>query len=210
MCSGDAEDDPDGGRLDNRAERFVVDDAVPLREPTNDPSGFMSSQRAVSVILVLEDPLAGDDVDARRSRNETPGAIVHEHLVFFSHGRAPICIGECGTCVAWQRRSQAGGRRGEAIPLHGRWQGTRLGTNRPHRRLWSQRRCWGRRRHCLWCWSRRSLRRRRWSRSRLTTTVVDAEPVPDRAGWRRRRWSRNLPRLLVRSRGDGACWWRWC
>ena len=119
---GDAEDDPDGGRFDNRTERLVVVDAVPLREPMNDPSGFMTSQRAVSIILVLEDPLAGDDVGTRRSRNKTPGAIVHKRLVFFGHRRAPISIGERGTGVAWQRRSQVGGRDGEAIPLHGRRQ----------------------------------------------------------------------------------------
>jgi len=119
---GDAEDDPDGGRFDNRTERLVVVDAVPLREATNNPSGFMTSQRAVSIILVLEDPLAGDDVGTRRSRNKTPGAIVHERLVFFGHGRAPIRIGERGARVARQRRSQTGGRRGEAIPLHGRRQ----------------------------------------------------------------------------------------
>jgi len=118
--SGDAEDDPDGGRFDNRAERLVVVDAVPLRKATNDPPGLMASQGAVSTILVLEDPLAGDDVGTRRARNETPGAIVNERLVFFSHRRAPICIGERGAGVAWQRRRQAGGCRSEAIPLHGR------------------------------------------------------------------------------------------
>ena len=118
--SGDAEDDPDGGRFDNRAERLVVVDAVPLRKTTNDPPGLMASQRAVSTILVLKDPLAGDDVGTRRARNETPGAIVNERLVFFSHRRAPIRIGERGAGVAWQRRRQAGGCRSEAVPLHGR------------------------------------------------------------------------------------------
>ena len=97
-------------------------------------------------IIVLEDPLAGDDVGSRRSRNETPGAIVHERLIFFSHRRTPIRIGERGARVAWQRRSQTGGRCGEAVPLHGRRQGTRLGTSRPRRRLL---RCWSLGQHCL-------------------------------------------------------------
>ena len=116
---GDAEDGPDGGRFDNRAERLVVVDAVPLREATNNPSSFMTSQRAINIILVLEDPLVGDDVGTRRSRNKTPGAIVHKRLVFFGHRRTPIGIGERGTSVAWQRRSQAG-RSGEVVPLHRR------------------------------------------------------------------------------------------
>jgi hypothetical protein len=114
---GDGEDDSDGGRFDNRAERLIVVDTVPLREAMNNPSGFMTSQRAVSIILVLEDPLAGDDVGMRRSRNKTPGAIVHKRLVFFGHRRVPVSIGERSTGVAWQRRSLVGGRGGEAIPL---------------------------------------------------------------------------------------------
>ena len=132
---GDAEDDPNGSGFDNRAKRLVVIDVVLLREATNDPSGFMASQRAVSMILVLEDPLVGDDVGMRRSKDKTPGAIVHKRLVFFSHGRAPIHIGERGARVAWQRRRQAGGRRGKAVPLHGRRQGTHLGTSCPRRGL---------------------------------------------------------------------------
>jgi len=82
---GDCEDDPDGSRFDNRAERLVVVDAVLLREATNDPSGFMTSQRAVSMILVLKDPFAGVDVGTRRSRDEAPCVIVDERLVFVGH-----------------------------------------------------------------------------------------------------------------------------
>jgi hypothetical protein len=66
---GDAEDDPNGGRFDDRAKSLIVVDTVTLREATNYPSGFMTSQRTVRVELVLEDPLAGDDIGTRRSRN---------------------------------------------------------------------------------------------------------------------------------------------
>jgi hypothetical protein len=95
----DAENSPDGGWFDNRAERLVVVDAVTLRETTDDPPGLMTSQGAVSTKFVLEDPLAGDDDGTRRSRNETPGAIVDERLVLFNHRRAPILIGERGARV---------------------------------------------------------------------------------------------------------------
>ena len=185
---GDAEDDPDGSRFDNRAERLVVVDVVLLQEATNDPSGFMASQRAVSMILMLEDSLAGDDIGTRRSRDETPGAIVHERVVFFSHGHTPIRIGERGARVAWQWRSQAGGRRGKAVPLHGRLQGTRLGTSRPRRGLlWR----WSQGHHGLLQWGRRCRLGRLWSRRRSwTTTVVDAEP------------------LAGRGRGGNTCWRR--
>ena len=81
-----------GSRFDNRVERLIVVDAVLLREAMNDPSGFMASQRAVSMILVLEDPLVGDDVGTRRSRDEAPCAIVDERLVFIGHSCTPIWI----------------------------------------------------------------------------------------------------------------------
>jgi hypothetical protein len=121
---GDAENNPDGGRFDDRTERLVVVDAVSLRKPSNDPPGLMACQGAVSMALVLEDPLAGDDVGARRARNETPGAIVDECLVLISHRGTPIRIRERGASVGrqWRRR----GDRGEAVALHGRWQGACL------------------------------------------------------------------------------------
>ena len=102
--SGNAEDDANGSRFDNRTERLVVVDVVLLRKTTNDPPGFMASERAISTIFVLEDPLAGDDVGTWRSGYETPCAIIHERLVFVGHRRAPIWIGQRSAGVDGQRR----------------------------------------------------------------------------------------------------------
>jgi hypothetical protein len=96
---GDVENSPDGGWFDDWTEHLVVVDVVPLREPSNDPPGLMASQGAVSTELVLEDSLAGDDVGTRRSRNNTPGAIVDKRLVLISHRSIPIRIGERGASV---------------------------------------------------------------------------------------------------------------
>jgi len=90
---GEAEDDPYHGRFDNRTECLVVVDAVLLREPANNPPDLVSSEGAVGVVLVLEDPLVGDDISARRSRNKLPGAIVDERLVLVNHCSAPIWVG---------------------------------------------------------------------------------------------------------------------
>ena len=78
--SSDAEDDPNRGRLDDGAERLVVVDAVSLGEAADNPMSPMTSQRDVGVELVLEDPLAGDDVGARRPGDEAP-RVVDESLV---------------------------------------------------------------------------------------------------------------------------------
>jgi hypothetical protein len=56
--------------------------------------------------LLPEDPLAGDDIGTWRSRDEAPGAIVHERLVFFRHRLPPIWVGQGSTRVGGQRRSQ--------------------------------------------------------------------------------------------------------
>jgi hypothetical protein len=92
LMDGEAEDDPYRRRFDNRTESLVEVDAVLLREPANNPSGLVTSKGAVGVVLVLEDPLAGDDISARRSRNKPPGAVVDERLVLFNHRSAPIWV----------------------------------------------------------------------------------------------------------------------
>ena len=92
LMDGEAEDDPYRRRFDNQTESLVEVDAVLLREPANNPSGLVTSKGAVGVVLVLEDPLAGDDISARRSRNKPPGAVVDERLVLFNHRSAPIWV----------------------------------------------------------------------------------------------------------------------
>ena len=59
----------------------------------------MVSEGAVGVVLVLENPLAGDDVSEGRSRNKPLGAVVDERLVLLNHRSAPIWIGEGAAIV---------------------------------------------------------------------------------------------------------------
>jgi len=160
--SGDAEDDADGSRFNNRTECLVVVDVVLLRKTTNDPPGFMASERAISTILVLEDPLAGDDVGTRQSGYEAPCAIIHERLVFIGHRCVPVWIGQSSAGVGGQRRGRGRCRRREAVALDRRRQGARPGVSLP-RRSWCLR-------HLLVRLLRKSRgrrdrrRRRRWTR----------------------------------------------
>jgi len=93
LMDGEAEDDPYRRRFDNRTEGLVIVDVVLLREPANNPPGLVSSEGAVGVVLVLEDPLAGDDISMRWSRNKPPGVVVDERLVLVNHRSAPIWVG---------------------------------------------------------------------------------------------------------------------
>ena len=54
---GDAEDDADGGGLDDRTERLVEVNARLLREATNNPARLVASESTIRTKLVLEDPL---------------------------------------------------------------------------------------------------------------------------------------------------------
>ena len=54
---GDAEDDADGGGLDDRTERLVEVNARLLSEGTNNPARLVASESTIRTKLVLEDPL---------------------------------------------------------------------------------------------------------------------------------------------------------
>jgi len=159
--SGDAENSPDGCRFDHRAECLVVVYAVLLGEAADDPARLVPSKSTVGMVLMLEDPLPGDDVGTRRSGNETPGAVVNQGLKLISHGSSPIRIGEPATVVRRERGRDDGG---QPLVLYAR-NNTRLCTSHRsrgfrgsrhrgrHRRrcrcarsasVDQQRRCWGR------------------------------------------------------------------
>jgi len=70
-----AEDDPNGSRLDDGPEGLVVVDAVALGEAADNPASLVASQGAITVELMPEDPLAGDHVGAGRTGNEAPGVL---------------------------------------------------------------------------------------------------------------------------------------
>jgi hypothetical protein len=101
--SGDVEDCPDGRRFDHRAESPVVVDAVLLGEAANDLACLVPSKSTVGVVLMLEDPLPGDDVGSRRAWNKPPSTVVEEGLELVSHGGSPIGISEPTAVVRRER-----------------------------------------------------------------------------------------------------------
>jgi hypothetical protein len=107
--SSDAEDDPNRCRLDDGAERLVIVDAVSLGEAADDPASLMTSQRAVGVELMPEDPFASDNIGARRLGDEAPCVVVDESLVLLSHSRAPLRVGKGPSVVTGNGRGSRGG-----------------------------------------------------------------------------------------------------
>ena len=108
---GDAEDDTNGRGLDDGAEGLVVVDAMLLGVATNNPTCLVTGERAIGVELVLEDPLAGNDVCTRWTRDEPPRAIVDQSLELFGHGCTPVGVGKGRAVVGRQWRNGAVGCR---------------------------------------------------------------------------------------------------
>jgi hypothetical protein len=89
-----------------------------LSETLKDPASLVAIKGPISVELVCEDPLAGDDVRALRSGNQLPGPIAHQgpysssiaarQLGSASAARAEVGIGGGvgeEVVVVWTRRS---------------------------------------------------------------------------------------------------------
>jgi hypothetical protein len=66
---------PNGGGLDDGAEGLIVVHPRALGEPSEDPMSLVPVQRAIYLEFVLEDPLAGDDIGPRRTRNQVPRVV---------------------------------------------------------------------------------------------------------------------------------------
>jgi hypothetical protein len=104
MRDSSGEHRANSGRFYNRVESLVVVDSGALSETRKDPTGLAAIKGPVSMELVHEDPLAGDNVGVLRSGNQLPGPIADQSSVFFLHSRTPMGIGK--------RSTSGGGDRG--------------------------------------------------------------------------------------------------
>jgi hypothetical protein len=98
------EDGADRERLDHRAEGLIVVDAGSLGEAAKNPASLVPFQGTVGIELVLENPLASDDVGANGARDKISGVVGDQGNKFFFHGTAPIWIDEGGANGGGHRR----------------------------------------------------------------------------------------------------------
>ena len=87
----------DSSGLHHRTERLSEVNTRPLGKATKNPACLVPLKGAIELKLVLENPLASDDVGLRRSRHEVPSVILQESTVFFFHSRSPIGVSESAT-----------------------------------------------------------------------------------------------------------------
>jgi hypothetical protein len=60
----------DCGRVDHQVEGLIIVDTGSLGEATKNPASLVPVQGAVGIELLLENPLAGDEVGANRMRGK--------------------------------------------------------------------------------------------------------------------------------------------
>jgi hypothetical protein len=98
------------GWLDDWTERITIVDAMPLSEAPSDKSGLMFINRTIRPLFGLKNPLASDNVNAGRSRNQDPcpGMMKCSHLI--SHGSPP--------CSLAKRIAMRHGRGKESTPAN--------------------------------------------------------------------------------------------
>ena len=120
---GEVQNGADRARLDNRGKRIRKVDTGTLAKSA-DPNALYSAPACHRAELVLEDPLVGDDVGARRMGDQLPGPIVLQRVVLLLHGGAPVRVAQGGASRGGHRREGGGGRhtrqRGGRLPLAGR------------------------------------------------------------------------------------------
>lgn len=95
-----AEDGADCGRLDDGAEDLVEVDAVELGEAAKDPASLVPIQTAVGLELVVEDPLASDDIGTVWAGDQVPCTVGLQRGELFLLGGPPIGVGQCDTICA--------------------------------------------------------------------------------------------------------------
>jgi hypothetical protein len=82
--ASNSEHHADGARFHNRTESLIVFDPKALTETPEDLTSLVVIKGLVSVKLVREDPLVGDDVGGTRPGDKLPCPIAHQGSYSFS------------------------------------------------------------------------------------------------------------------------------
>jgi hypothetical protein len=76
-----------GLRTDNRRESLIESNTILLREPTTDPSCFISSKRTISMKFVMENLFTRNNISTGRFGNKTPSVILKKRIKLITHSR---------------------------------------------------------------------------------------------------------------------------
>lgn len=94
QCQGENSADCRG--LDNGAESLVIVKSGPLCKAVKNPVSLIPIKRAIRTKLVMINPLASDNNDVRRARNQTPYVVGLKCLELLRHHCVPVRITKSG------------------------------------------------------------------------------------------------------------------
>jgi hypothetical protein len=94
---GKRENQPHRSWFDNWAKGITIVNAMPLSETPSNESSLMFINRTIRAMLSLKNPLAANNIDAGRTRNQDPCPGVMKGSNLLSHGSAPRSLTECIT-----------------------------------------------------------------------------------------------------------------
>ena len=84
-------------RFHHGTECLIKVHTRPLGKAAENPTRLVPFEGAIRLKLVLEDPLAGDDVGPRGERHEILSVILQQGTVFLFHSSSPIGVGKSAT-----------------------------------------------------------------------------------------------------------------
>jgi hypothetical protein len=90
--SHEVQNSPNRARFDNRSKRIREVDVGALTEASDHPARLLALDCTIGAQLVLEHPLASDDVGARRAWNELPSLVPLQSIKLFLHSCTPLQI----------------------------------------------------------------------------------------------------------------------
>jgi hypothetical protein len=90
--SGEVQNSPNRARFDNRSEHICEVDTGALTEASDHPARLVALECTIGAQLVLEHPLASDDVGARRAQNKLPSLVPLQSVKLFLHSCMPLRI----------------------------------------------------------------------------------------------------------------------
>jgi hypothetical protein len=103
----------DRGQLDHWAEGLIVVDVGSLGEATS----LVPVQGVIEIDLMLENPLADDDVGGNMTRDKIPSVVGDQGSKLFFHGAMPVQIdeGRADKGGYWRQGWHRDGRQGESV-----------------------------------------------------------------------------------------------
>jgi hypothetical protein len=91
------ENQPNRSWFDDWTDGITIVNAMPLSETPSDESSLMFINRTIWPMLGLKNPLAANNIDAGRTRNQDPGPGMMKGSNLISHGSSPRSLAECIT-----------------------------------------------------------------------------------------------------------------